>query len=241
MNIVIVGAGRAGTSFAAALRDVGHRVTLMHHGDLPVELDASLDLVILAVPDDAIALVAPRLVLGANTVIAHLSGARGRDVLGAHPRVGSLHPLAILPDASLGAARLRGAVYSVVGDPLLYEVVATLGGRIVEVLEDQRVLYHATAVAAANHVVALMAHVEVLAQEVGLELVDFLDLARQALDDVDVLGPRRALTGPAARGDVATIRAHLAAVPEAERATYAVLAQRAQRIVDHDGAMSWNA
>jgi len=240
MNIAIVGAGRAGTSLDAALRAVGHHVTLVHHDDLPVAFDASLDLVILAVPDDAIAAVAARLVLSAPTVLAHLSGARGRDVLRAHPRVGSLHPLAILTDPSVGATRMHGGVFAVAGDELLYEVVASLDGRVVEVSEERRVLYHATAVAAANHVVALMAHVEILAHGVGLDLADFLPLARQALDDVAALGPQAALTGPVARGDVATIKAHLAAVPEAERSTYAALAQRAQAIVERAVEVSWN-
>jgi predicted short-subunit dehydrogenase-like oxidoreductase (DUF2520 family) len=92
-------------------------------------------------------------------------------------------------------------------------------------LDDaQRALYHATASVAANHLVALMGHVQVLAESAGLTLEDFLPLAHQALSDVSSLGVDRALTGPASRADMATIDAHLAAIPESERAAYVAMA-----------------
>jgi predicted short-subunit dehydrogenase-like oxidoreductase (DUF2520 family) len=73
---------------------------------------------------------------------------------------------------------------------------------------------------AANHVVALLGQVERIAASAGLPVSAFVDLARCAVDDVAVLGPRRALTGPAARGDWATLERHLAAIPAGEAAGY---------------------
>jgi predicted short-subunit dehydrogenase-like oxidoreductase (DUF2520 family) len=238
MNILIVGAGRAGTSFAAAL-GAAHRVTLVHHDELPADVDA--DLVLLTVRDDAIESTAARLVVSAQTVVAHVSGSRGLDVLSSHARVGSLHPLAALPNAQVGARRLRGGVFAVEGDELVSHVVRSLGGRAITVAEDRRTLYHATAVAAANHLVALMGHVEVLAAAADLDLRDFLGLAQQALDDVGALGPARALTGPASRSDLATIVGQAAALPAAERATYVALADRALRLADANATVPWNA
>ena len=58
------------------------------------------------------------------------------------------------------------------------------------------------------------------AAEAGLPLAAFLDLTRAAVDDAATLGPRRALTGPAARGDWTTLERHLAAIPASERASY---------------------
>ena len=229
VKILIVGAGRAGTSFATALREGSrHDVRLVHHHELGAPIDA--DLVVLCVRDDAIAETSRHVVVGATTVVAHVAGSRGLDVLKGHRRVGSIHPLVTMPDARIGAERLRGAVFAVAGDPLLVDVVDSLGGRVIDVPADRRVPYHATAVAAANHLVALMGHVEALASDCGLDLQDFLPLARQALDDVARVGPSRALTGPASRGDLDTIGAHLAAVAPEECATYAVLAERAQRL-----------
>jgi predicted short-subunit dehydrogenase-like oxidoreductase (DUF2520 family) len=237
MNILIVGAGRAGTSFAAALSAL-HHVTLVHHGD---HVDCSgVDLVLLCVPDDAIAACAAGLRVGDDTVVAHVAGSRGLDILATHPRVGSLHPLLTMPDATLGAERLRGGVFCVEGDALLEGVVASLGGRVIKVPSDLRAIYHATATSAANHLVALMGHVQALARAANLELVDFLPLARQAFDDVVAYGPARALTGPAARGDVATIAVHVRALPDEERATYVALAERAARLA-REPEVTWNA
>ena len=66
-----------------------------------------------------------------------------------------------------------------------------------------------------------------IAASIGMELEDFLPLAQNALSDVIELGPRRALTGPAARGDVATLDAHLEAIPESTRPLYVALIREA--------------
>jgi predicted short-subunit dehydrogenase-like oxidoreductase (DUF2520 family) len=230
MHIAIVGAGRAGTSFTLALRRVGHHVELVHHGE--VALLAPCELVLLAVPDDAIEYVAGQLRAVDGQVVAHAAGSRGLDVLGRHARVGSLHPLVPLASGERGAKRLIGATYSVAGDDVIDHVVTTLRGRILRLRDDQRPAYHAAATVCANHLVALMGHVERLAQSAGLNLEDFLPLARLALDDVDEFGPARALTGPASRGDMATIDAHLAVIPEAERSTYVAMANAAFELAE---------
>jgi predicted short-subunit dehydrogenase-like oxidoreductase (DUF2520 family) len=250
MNILIVGAGRAGSSFEAALRAVGHHVTMVHHRELlgsshsPQGLEPiDADLVLLCVPDDAVAALSDLLLVADSTVVAHVAGSMGLEVLRAgrgraqrknDARVGSLHPLITMPDARVGAQRLRGAAFAVEGDPLLHEVVASLGGRVITVAPEHRALYHAAAVSAANHLVALMGSLEVLARGAGLALQDFLPLAHQALDDVDVSGPLLALTGPASRGDTETIRRHLLVVPDEERATYVALSERAARLAHTD-------
>ena len=68
--------------------------------------------------------------------------------------------------------------------------------------------------------VALLGQVERVATSVGLDIEAFLPLTRAAVDDVAALGPRDALTGPAVRGDWATLRRHLDALPDSERAGY---------------------
>jgi predicted short-subunit dehydrogenase-like oxidoreductase (DUF2520 family) len=224
MNIALIGTGRAGSSFSLALRRVGHHVQLLHHDDV-ANLDRP-DLILLCVPDDAIAIVAAQIAPSDEYVVAHVAGSRTLDVLAPHRRVGSLHPLMALPDADDGA-RLIAATYCVAGDDLLRTVAESLGGRIITLADAERTVYHAAAVVASNHLVALMGQVQTLAQSIGLTLDDFLPLASQSLRDVATLGPDVALTGPASRGDMATIDAHLAAIPEDERATYVALANAA--------------
>ena len=120
--------------------------------------------------------------------------------------------------------------FAVAGAPVAREIVDCLGGRMVEVADDDRAAYHAAACIAANHVVALLGQVERVAASVGLDLESFLPLTRAAVDDVAALGAGAALTGPARRGDWATLSRHLDALPEAERPGYQAGAALATRL-----------
>ena len=156
----------------------------------------------------------------------------GLDVLAGHPRPAALHPLVALPDAETGAARLAdGAWFAVAGDPLVEAVVADLGGQAFMVADEDRTRYHAAAVIASNHLVALLGQVERVAPE-GVPLEAFLALVRGTVDNVAALGPAAALTGPVARGDWATVEAHLAALPDDERPAYQAMVDQARRLLD---------
>jgi predicted short-subunit dehydrogenase-like oxidoreductase (DUF2520 family) len=239
-TIRIIGAGRAGTSFARALRTVGDVV------DGPLGRDADLvcaargvDVLVLAVPDDELAHVASAVAPDERCVVAHLSGSLGLDVLAPHPRCASLHPLVPLPNAEVGAARLLGGVtLAVAGDPAAAEIGTRLGARLVSVADADRASYHAAACVAANHVVALLGQVERIAATVGLSVDAFVGLTRAALDDVAALGPRAALTGPASRGDWATIARHLEALDPAERAGYGAGVALALELAERGPAVS---
>jgi predicted short-subunit dehydrogenase-like oxidoreductase (DUF2520 family) len=180
----------------------------------------SVELVVLAVPDSAIAEVAASIEPRDDVVVAHMAGSLGLDVLAPHPRRASMHPLRSIPTTSTD---LTGAWWAVAGDPVVRSVVAALDGRVVEVDDSARATYHAAAVMASNHVVALLGAVERVAASAGVPLDAFFDLVRGTVDNVAALGPAAALTGPVARGDWATVEAHLAALPESERATYEAL------------------
>jgi predicted short-subunit dehydrogenase-like oxidoreductase (DUF2520 family) len=232
-SIRIIGSGRAGSALALALGSAGWTV----HGPLGRGADVSraaegVDLLVIATPDAAIARVAAAVRPVPGAVVAHLSGALGLDVLAPHPRVASVHPLVSLPDAETGAQRLRGAWCAVAGDPLVAQVVEALGGRAFPVPADRRALYHAAACVAANHVVALLGQAARLADAAGVPFEPFVELARGAVDNVGALGPAAALTGPAARGDLATIERHRAVLPEDELALYDAGVEAARRLAD---------
>ena len=222
MRIKIIGAGRAGSSLARALRGAGHEV--LGPVGRGVDLDtatAEVDVLVLAVSDDAIAGLAASLAPNPDCVVLHLSGSLGLDVLATHERRAAMHPLIPLPNVEVGAARLAsGATFAVAGDPTAAALARSLGGRVVSVADDDRARYHAAACIAANHVVALLGQVERIAATAGLPLDAFVDLARAAVDVVAALGPASALTGPAARGDWAALDRHLAAIDASEHAGY---------------------
>jgi predicted short-subunit dehydrogenase-like oxidoreductase (DUF2520 family) len=231
-SIRIIGPGRAGTSLAAALSVRGWSFAgFLGRGDDLSGAARDVDLLVLAVPDDAIAEVAAAVEPVPATTVVHLSGSLGLHALAPHPRRAGLHPLVPLPNAAVGAARLAsGVTFAVAGDPAARAVVEALGGRVVEVGDGDRAAYHAAACIAANHVVALLGQVERVAASVGLDLESFLPLTRAAVDDVADLGPGAALTGPARRGDWATLSRHLDALPADERAAYQAGAALATRL-----------
>lgn len=229
----IVGAGRAGGSLERALRRAHWPLApSLGRGDDLRGAAEGVDLLVIATPDAAVAEVAAAVEPHDDTVVCHLAGSLGLAPLAGHPRRAVLHPLVALPDPERGADRLVGAWFGLAedGDPLVEAVVDELHGRIVRVAEDDWIRYHAAAVIAANHLVALMGQVERVAGGIGAPLAAYLDLARGALDDVTALGPADALTGPVRRGDTETVARHLAALPEEERAAYRTMSEEAARL-----------
>jgi predicted short-subunit dehydrogenase-like oxidoreductase (DUF2520 family) len=229
-KVRIIGRGRAGGSLARALRSVGWDVELVGHRHARGAA-RGVDLLVLAVPDEAVSEAALTVESVDSTVVAHMAGSLGLDVLAGHRKTGSLHPLLALPNVELGAQRLTShAWFAVAGDPLVTEAVVALGGRALTVDDDHRAAYHAAAVIASNHLVALLAQAERVGAIAGVPLDAYLDLVRATVDNVAALGPRDALTGPAARGDEVTIVRHLRAMPDEEHALYEALSEACRRL-----------
>jgi predicted short-subunit dehydrogenase-like oxidoreductase (DUF2520 family) len=230
-TVRIIGPGRAGTSLALALTNAGCDVAPMLGRDDPVgDAAHGVDLLVIATPDAAIAEVAQQVEPDPATVVVHLAGSLGLDVLDPHPRKASLHPLVALPTPDVGARRLVGAWFAVTGDPAVRRLVDAMFGRAIRVADEQRAAYHAAASIAANHLVALMGQVQRIGAEAGVPFEAYLDLARAALDNVADLGPAAALTGPVARGDDVTVQRHLAALPDDEVPAYEAMADAARRL-----------
>jgi predicted short-subunit dehydrogenase-like oxidoreductase (DUF2520 family) len=231
-SIRIVGGGRAGRSFEGALGGAGIEVRAIVHRLDEVRLAArDVDAVLLAVPDRCVGEVAAAIEPAPGVVILHCSGSLGLDVLAPHERRASLHPLVTLPDPVIGALRLRGRpFFAVAGDQLATDLALALNGQPIVVGDEQRAAYHAAACIAANHLVGLLGQVQRVAASAGLPLEAFLPLARGALDDVALLGPAAALTGPASRGDLVTIERHRQVLDGAELAGYEAGVALAERV-----------
>ena len=225
LAVRVVGPGRAGSSLLRALVSVGWRDGGLVGRDDPLADAASdVDLVVVATPDAMIAEVASGITPVDTTVVAHMAGSLGLDVLAPHARRAAFHPLVAMPNAAVGAARLTsGAWFAVAGDGMAARVVADLSGRTIAVADEDRAVYHAAAVIASNHLVCLLGQVERVAAMAGVPLEAYLDLVRATVDNVAELGPAAALTGPAARGDWQTIERHRAALPGNELALYDAL------------------
>ncbi len=236
----VVGAGRVGAVLAAALRAAGHeivsvagespasrrRIDALLPGvpvQRPAEVARSCDLLLVTVPDDAVRPVVEALAeegaISAGQYVVHASGRLGPAALqpaadvGAH--VLALHPAMTFSGTRTDLPRLRGTAFAVTATPpteaLADELATALGGRPFRVAEESRTLYHAGIVHGANHLVTLVAEATEVLGRAGVDdpaatLRPLLDaVLANTLDRGDA-----ALTGPVVRGDVGTVRAHLA-------------------------------
>jgi predicted short-subunit dehydrogenase-like oxidoreductase (DUF2520 family) len=209
-RLAIVGRGRLGTALASAFTAAGYVVD----GPLGRGADADgADAVLLCVPDQEIAAAAAA--IRPATLVGHCSGATGLGPLAGHEAF-SLHPLMTVTH---GGARFNGAGAAIAGTTpravaLAGRLARDLGMLPVEIGERDRAAYHAAASIASNFLVTLEAAAERLAADVGLERALLVPLVRATVDNWAALGPERALTGPVARGDIATVVRQREAVQE---------------------------
>lgn len=211
MRIQIVGAGRMGAALSAALS-----------ADPELSVSAPLgrgatgagaDVVLLAVPDSAIADAAAAILPG--PIVAHLSGITGLDVLAPHEGF-SLHPLLSVtgPETVFAGAHAALDGTSERARDHATRLAKALGLRTFRVADADRAAYHAAASLAANALVALEWTAERLAATAGVPREALAPLARVALENWARHGAADALTGPIARGDEATVARQRAAVAE---------------------------
>lgn len=236
-SVRVIGPGRLGGALARALGEAGWTFAPALGRDASdaeiADAAAGVDAVLITTPDAAIAEVAARIAPDPTTVVLHAAGSLGLDVLAPHARRASVHPLVAVPDAEVGAARLAaGAWFAVAGDPFAGRIVDALGGRSFVVADEHRAAYHAAACIASNHLVALMGQVERVAGGVDVPLDAYLDLVRATVENVAALGPAAALTGPAARGDEATLDRHRAALGADEVEAYDAMVRLGRRLVE---------
>lgn len=196
-RIRVIGSGRVGSAVAARLRERGLAVG-----------DEEPELVLLCVPDGAIAEVARGLATG--PWVAHVSGATPLSALDPHERRFSVHPLQTFT-RSRGAEQLDGAWGAVTAETeealaLAHLLAETLGLRSFELADDARTLYHSGAVFASNYVVALEHAAALLFESAGAPREALVPLMERTIEN------GFELTGPIARGDWATVAAHREAI-----------------------------
>jgi predicted short-subunit dehydrogenase-like oxidoreductase (DUF2520 family) len=215
-SVRVIGAGRAGRAIAARLAERG-----LLAGD-----DAAL--VVLCVPDRAIAEVAASLELG--PWVAHVSGATPLAALAPHARRFGVHPLQTLTRAR-GPGQLDGAWAAVTAESDEAEaagrwLAGALGLRAFVLDDSRRALYHAGAVVASNYVVTLRRAAGALLEAAGAPPEALDPLVRRVVEN------GFELTGPIERGDRATVERHLEAIradaPELET-VYTTLAEATAR------------
>lgn len=270
-DVGIIGPGRAGLGLALALKKAGVRVLGVHGrrrkkvpraialsvGGAPPWM-AEAGVVLLAVRDDSLVPLVDQLIeqkeVHKGQVILHLSGALTADVLARLRRrgaaVGSMHPLmTVSAEPARAASHFRWATFALEGDPAAVragaQLATALGGAPVVIAARDKARYHAGAVFASNYVIAVLDAAQRLLVASGFSA----GAARRALVPLTAasvqnearLGPAEALTGPIVRGDVATVKRHLAALDKPTRQLYRCLGLATLEIAKSAGLSAKNA
>ncbi len=212
-----------GTS--AARQRVGELVAGVRTDEGVVAAAGSAELVMITVPDVAIEAVATDLavsgVVGEGRRVVHLAGSRGLEPLHrvalAGAGIAACHPAMTVPSGSTDPDRLVGVAWAVTASTAdrgwASELVQDLGGDPYLVPADARALYHAGLAVGSNAVGAAVATARrlLLAARVERPEAFLAPLIGASVSNVLAEGAT-ALTGPIARGDVATVETHLAAI-----------------------------
>lgn len=264
LSVSICGIGRVGGALALSLSDKPgirlDKLIVKDDSDISnVGIDAVVtswhdlteitsDVLIIATGDNAIegvAATAAALDAGPHVVL-HTSGAMSSDILSVladRSSIGSMHPLVSISDPVQGAALFENAYFCVDGESEARQaaeaIVAELKGHSFTVPAEKRALYHAAAVTACGHLVALIDVASEIFSHCGVDgghAVEFLfPLIKSTLSNVQKSSLGTALTGPFARGDVSTFERHITAlkgeVPKEILDIYLSLALRSVELV----------
>lgn len=192
----------------------------------------------------------------AKPVIFHTSGSRSSEILKPLREIGcatgSIHPLTSISDAVLGAQRFADAYFCIEGEPeavkIAEHIVAALGGKSFSIETKYKTLYHASAVMACGHLVAVIDTAIELLTQCGLNEntanKTLLPLIKSTIENLEVQTTAEALTGTFARADVKTFERHLAAmdesVSEEAREIYLQLGARSAHLAQRQGANAEN-
>jgi predicted short-subunit dehydrogenase-like oxidoreductase (DUF2520 family) len=216
---------RSRQSAQAACEFIGAGCAIEAYDDL-----RSADIYLIATPDDQIEEACGALAatgrLTAASIVFHCSGAKSASVLHSAATCGaavaSVHPIRSFASPEQSVADFAGTYCGAEGDPralaTLAEMFSAIGGIMVGIDSEHKILYHAAAVFASNYLVTLLdtaqrAYVAAgVAPDMALKLME--PLVRASVDNVFRLGPAAALTGPIARGDLATVRMQQDAVSD---------------------------
>ncbi|WP_246836149.1 Rossmann-like and DUF2520 domain-containing protein [Nesterenkonia sp. NBAIMH1] len=240
LGIGVISAGRVGAVAGSALQAAGHHVVGVHAvsaasreraermlPDAPIldvpEILRRAELILLAVPDDAL----PSVVSGAaeaghfqpGHLVVHTSGRFGTGVLMPAQEAGAIglaiHPAMTFTGTPMDLQRLSAAACAVTAPedvlPVAQALVVEMGAEPVVVADEHRATYHAALAHASNHLNTITAQAAQLLEGVGVERPSRLlgPLMQASLDNALASG-ESALTGPVARGDVGTVRLHVA-------------------------------
>ena len=246
-DVTIIGVGRLGGALALALSKKGYliRELVTRNGEKaekiaklitpkPIILsDNELEkitssVIFIATQDSEIADVSEDLANKLENLpfVFHTSGSRSSKILrrlsNEGCEVASFHPLVSFSDSINSADNFKDAYICVEGDSeavlIAQQIVSDLGGKHFSIEPKYKTLYHASAVTACGHLVALLSVAIEMLAKCGLEKQQaqeiLLPLVKSTINNLSTQTPAESLTGTFARADVQTLQEHLKTLRE---------------------------
>lgn len=183
------------------------------------------DIIFITTNDDAIPFVvkdiSDKCDINEGQVFVHTSGSLPAKVFEPLEKKGaigiSIHPLQTIASPTEGIKNIMGSLFAIEGNIKAYdialELVKALDGQPFFIDSDKKPLYHLAAVIACNYFVTLINTSIKLFESVNIDsekgLTGLLKLVRGTINNIEKIGPKQALTGPIARGDIHTIEGHI--------------------------------
>jgi predicted short-subunit dehydrogenase-like oxidoreductase (DUF2520 family) len=241
-TIGFIGAGIMGNAMALRLTQLGYPIVAISSRNYNSAISLSqqipnchayrnaqdvadhTDMVFITTPDDIIPVIAVQVAWHRGQYVLHSSGVAPTDILrpacAAGAMVGVFHPLQSFTSSEQAILNLPGSTFALEADPpllgILKKMAEDLGGSCIELEAQDKVAYHAAAVMVSNYMITLTQMALDLWQTFGVSAPKatqaLLPLMQGTLRNIGAVGLPQCLTGPIARGDIGTIRKHLAAL-----------------------------
>ena len=240
-RISIIGIGRLGGALALGLSRAGYSVeNLVYRSEVPSDIAGrispsprltafddlqglSSDIIFITSADPEIASISSRIAskIQNKPYVFHASGSLSSEILSdlanAGCATGSMHPLVSISDPVRGSGRFAGAFFCVEGRKdavaAAKQIVASLGGEAFSIETRFKPLYHASAVTASGHLVALIDIAVETLSRCGVEPLEakrvLMPLIESTVENLKDQNFAKALTGTFARADFAAFERHL--------------------------------
>lgn len=215
--VLLVGRGRAKE------RELAKKVKAKLTHELPDNID-NIDFILVTIPTTKLAIYAKELAKRelpwSKLTFIHAAGPYGiapfKPLAELGARVAGMHPYQTFPKRQRSVT-LDGITYGITGDrrgaALARRIARDLGGRPVMVKEEDRALYHLSAVIACGFTAANLEMADSILERIGITKTSreraTRAIAEETIRNVTALGTRAAMTGPAARGDIQGVERHV--------------------------------